>query len=599
MYKHFFKRVFDIIIGLCALPFVLLLILIFGPIIWFQDKGPIFFAGKRIGLNGKPFGMIKFRSMKVNAPDIRLEDGSTYNGDDDPRVTRIGKFLRKTSIDEIPQFLNVLIGDMSFIGPRPDPLDWIDKYKPEERIFLTVKPGITGYSQAYFRNSADAQQKIDNDVYYAKNVSFLLDVKIILKTIKTVLFRENLYKDTDMNPEAPKKLLMLGGGFLQHFVIKKARNMGYEVLVLDGNPEAEGFNDASEYAVIDIKDEEACLSYAKEKQIDGVLTAATDFSVLVMSRIAEEMHLPGINYQSAKTIKNKAAVRKCLFEAQADDTGYAFEIDSIAQIDEILSQIKYPVMVKPCDGSGSRGASKVEKKESFKKACEFAMGGSVTHRAIAEPFIVGKEYGVESFVDNGSIHILAVMQKDMTLPPYYAELGHAIPSGLTSEIENRVKQCVEKALKALKVNHGSVNMDLLITDSGEVHIVDIGARMGGNLIGSHIVPIGTGIDYMGNMIRAAVGDKTAWGPIKTAEPVATKLLALTPGKVKALPDMNRIAQEQKVVIEHHLHVGDIINEYHTNLDGCGYVVVKRDTVEKAIEDAEQTKEIIDKQIERN
>lgn len=195
MYVHFFKRVFDILIGLCALPFVLLLIIIFGPIIWFQDKGPIFYAGKRIGLNGKPFGMIKFRSMRVNAPDIRLEDGSTYNGDDDPRVTKIGMFMRKTSIDEIPQFLNVLFGQMSFIGPRPDPLDWLDKYKPEERIFLTVKPGITGYNQAYYRNSANSQEKIDHDVYYAKNISFWMDVKIIFKTIKTVLFRENLYHD--------------------------------------------------------------------------------------------------------------------------------------------------------------------------------------------------------------------------------------------------------------------------------------------------------------------------------------------------------------------------------------------------------------------
>ena len=195
MYVHFFKRVFDILIGVVALPFVLLLIIIFGPIIWFQDKGPIFYAGKRIGKNGKPFGMLKFRSMRVNAPDIRLEDGSTYNGDDDPRVTKIGKFLRKTSIDEIPQFLNVLSGQMSFIGPRPDPLDWLEKYKPEERIFLTVRPGITGYNQAYYRNSANSQEKIDHDVYYAKNISFWMDVKIIFKTIKTVLFRENLYHD--------------------------------------------------------------------------------------------------------------------------------------------------------------------------------------------------------------------------------------------------------------------------------------------------------------------------------------------------------------------------------------------------------------------
>ena len=103
MYKHFFKRIYDIIIGVLALPIVLLLILILGPIIYFTDRGPIFYNGPRIGLGGKVFKMYKFRSMRVNAPDIRTEDGSTYNGEDDPRVTKIGRFMRKTSLDEIPQ----------------------------------------------------------------------------------------------------------------------------------------------------------------------------------------------------------------------------------------------------------------------------------------------------------------------------------------------------------------------------------------------------------------------------------------------------------------------------------------------------------------
>lgn len=195
MYVSFFKRVCDFLLGLIALPFVLIAIIILGPIIWFTDRGPIFYAGKRIGQNGKPFGMLKFRSMKVNAPDIRLADGSTYNGDDDPRVTKIGKFLRKTSLDEIPQFLNVLVGQMSIIGIRPDPLDWLEKYNEHERVILTVKPGITGYNQAYFRNSADGETKLRNDVYYAEHISFVLDVKIFFKTIKTVLLRENVNID--------------------------------------------------------------------------------------------------------------------------------------------------------------------------------------------------------------------------------------------------------------------------------------------------------------------------------------------------------------------------------------------------------------------
>lgn len=391
---------------------------------------------------------------------------------------------------------------------------------------------------------------------------------------------------------------MLGGGFLQNFVIQKAKQMGYRVLVLDADPNAMGFRNADEHAVINIVDEKACLKYAQEHQVDGVLAAATDFSVLTMSRIAQKMGLPGINYEAAKCIKNKAAVRKCLFDAEADDTGYSFEINSLEEASKILPQVKFPVMMKPCDGSGSRGASRVDRAEDFEKACKFAMDGSITHRAVAEPFVDGKEYGVESFVDNGEIHILGVMQKDMTMPPYYAELGHAIPSGLSVAVEEKIKTCVHKALVALGVNHGSVNMDLLLSESGDVHIVDVGARMGGNLIGSHIIPIGTGVDYMGNMIRAAVGDATDFTSQHDPKPVATKLLALTPGIVKALPSFEQIAKEYDVTIEHHLHVGDIINEYHTNLDGCGYVVAQSDSVETAIQKAAFVRDLINNAIVR-
>ena len=391
---------------------------------------------------------------------------------------------------------------------------------------------------------------------------------------------------------------MLGGGFLQCFAIRKAKEMGYAVHCLDADPNAMGFQIADEYAVINIIDQEGCLAYAKQHQVDGVLTAATDFSVLTMSYIAQEMTLPGVNYDSAKMIKNKAQVRKCLYEAKADDTGYSYEIGSLEEIPEILPQIKFPIMMKPVDGSGSRGASKVETAKDFSKAVEFAMSGSITHRAVAEPFIDGKEYGVESFVDNGVIQVLAVMQKDMTEPPYYAELGHAIPSGLDEELEVKVKECVRRALLALNVNHGSVNMDLLITNGGNVHIVDVGARMGGNLIGSHIIPMGTGIDYMGNMIRAAMGDPTNWKTEWQPRPVATKLLALKPGIVKALPDFDDLKVRYNVRIEHHLHIGDTITPYRTNLDGCGYVIASSFDVGDSIVTAEEVRKIIDDSIVR-
>ena len=171
MYKHFGKRLVDIFIGLIALPFVLIFICVFGPIIYFSDKGSIFYKAKRIGQGGKMFGMNKFRSMIMNAPDIRLANGDTYNGDDDPRVTKVGKFMRKTSIDEIPQFLNVLNGTMSFIGPRPDTPDFLHVYEEEYPAILKIKPGLTGYNQAYFRNSIDGAEKMKNDNYYAEHLT--------------------------------------------------------------------------------------------------------------------------------------------------------------------------------------------------------------------------------------------------------------------------------------------------------------------------------------------------------------------------------------------------------------------------------------------
>ena len=199
MYKRVVKRFLDILVGITGLLFLLPMFIVFAPIIHFTDGGPVFYNAGRIGKNGKIFKMYKFRSMYVNAPDIRNSDGSTYNGDDDPRVTRIGRFMRKTSIDEFPQFINVLLGHMSLIGPRPDPPDDMDIYTEEQKFKLTVRPGITGYSQAYFRNSITQDEKFANDVYYAKNITFLFDVRIFFRTILSVLRHDNIYNEIAIN----------------------------------------------------------------------------------------------------------------------------------------------------------------------------------------------------------------------------------------------------------------------------------------------------------------------------------------------------------------------------------------------------------------
>ena len=196
MYKKYIKRIIDFFVALVSLPFVLLVVTILAPAIYISDKGSVFYNAKRVGKDGQIFKMFKLRSMYTNAPDLRNSDGSTFNSEKDPRVTKIGRFMRKTSLDEIPQLLNVLKGDMSLVGPRPTVTDK-DKIIVEDdvRARYSVKPGITGYAQAFYRNSITQNEKYKYDNYYAENISFLMDVKILLKTLSSVFMRANIYSD--------------------------------------------------------------------------------------------------------------------------------------------------------------------------------------------------------------------------------------------------------------------------------------------------------------------------------------------------------------------------------------------------------------------
>ncbi|WP_130805809.1 sugar transferase [Senegalia massiliensis] len=193
MYRNFFKRLFDLVLAIIALPFWLIILVIVGSMIYFQDNGSIFYNAPRLGKDGKVFKMYKFRSMKMNAPDIRNEDGSTFNSADDPRLTRIGKFIRKTSLDETPQLLNIIKGNMSIIGPRPDLPEHMDLYEGNEARKLEIRPGVTGYNQAYFRNTIPWKERIKNDIYYIDHLTMWMDIKVFFKTAILVLKKEYVF----------------------------------------------------------------------------------------------------------------------------------------------------------------------------------------------------------------------------------------------------------------------------------------------------------------------------------------------------------------------------------------------------------------------
>lgn len=196
MYVHVVKRIFDILISIIAMPILLVLSIVFGARIKAEDGGPVFYNAPRVGQGGREFTMFKFRSMKVGAPDLVMEDGSTYNAADDPRMTRVGKFMRRTSIDEFPQFLNILVGQMSLVGPRPDLKRETELYRGNEAEKLLVKPGLTGYAAVYGGRNAPAwHDRLALDVWYVHNISFWLDVKIFFKTFGAILSQEGVYAE--------------------------------------------------------------------------------------------------------------------------------------------------------------------------------------------------------------------------------------------------------------------------------------------------------------------------------------------------------------------------------------------------------------------
>lgn len=203
-YRLWAKRFFDIVGAIALMPPVALAIPIVAAAIKFDDRGPTFYVSPRLGKNLIPFGMYKFRTMKVDASDIRNPDGTTFNSLTDPRVTKVGNFLRSTSIDELPQILNVLKGDMSFVGPRPSPLGIEDKYSAKHKEKFNVLPGITGLSQSLRRNNGTLEDVQEDDLSYVRDFSFAGDLRIVLRTAQMVLRREGINRQAGSDSSSKK-----------------------------------------------------------------------------------------------------------------------------------------------------------------------------------------------------------------------------------------------------------------------------------------------------------------------------------------------------------------------------------------------------------
>ena len=301
-----------------------------------------------------------------------------------------------------------------------------------------------------------------------------------------------------------KKIAIIGGSYLQQPAVEMAQACGYEVHCFAWREGATCDKVADYFYPISIVEKEQILEKCEEIGIDGITTIASDVAVPTVCYVAERMGLIGNGYENALKSTNKYLMSRCFAEAGIPAPAFC----RVKAGDDLsaLSAFSLPMIVKPTDRSGSLGVEIIKQREQLvplvTKACDY----SFHQEAIVEEFIEGREVSVESISWEGRHFVLQITDKVTTGEPYFVELEHHQPSNLPKEIQEKIRSLVPRALDALHIRYGASHSEIKITPTGELFIIEIGARMGGDFIGSTLVKLSTGYDFLKGVIEVALGD---------------------------------------------------------------------------------------------
>lgn len=317
---------------------------------------------------------------------------------------------------------------------------------------------------------------------------------------------------------AVKKLVIIGANDFQNQLIVKAKERGFETHVFAWQCGDIGERTADCFYPISIIEKEQILEKCKEIQPDGIISIASDLASITVNYVAEYLGLTGNGMESVMLSTNKYMMRKA-FEANGDPSPKYYRSDEIT--DAVLSQLQLPLIVKPVDRSGSRGINKVQHKDELPEAIHTAEELSFDNRAIVEEYVEGQEYSVEYISYNGKHTFLALTKKYTTGSPHFIETGHLEPATIADDVLGNIKSIVEHALDTLKIKNGASHSEIKVNDDGEIKIIEIGGRMGGDCIGSDLVQISTGYDFVNMVIDVACGHEPEFK--KVCEPAVAKI----------------------------------------------------------------------------
>lgn len=302
-----------------------------------------------------------------------------------------------------------------------------------------------------------------------------------------------------------KKIVIIGANDFQNPLILKAKEMGLETHVFAWRDGSVGERTADFFYPISIVERERIFKECERIRPDAVASIGSDLAMLTVNEAAGRLGLPCNSMECTRISTNKYAMRQAFQAAGIKVPGFR-KADAQTKSEE-MKGLDLPVIVKPTDRSGSRGITKLEDWSGFSEALKLAVENSLEKRAIVEEYLTGEEYSCECISYQGVHYFLALTKKYTTGHPHFIETGHMEPSGLSTRQVEKVKKAVFQALNALQVKNGASHTEFMIDEEDQVKIIEVGARMGGDCIGSHLVPLTTGYDYVRMVIDTACGKK--------------------------------------------------------------------------------------------
>lgn len=301
-----------------------------------------------------------------------------------------------------------------------------------------------------------------------------------------------------------RNLAVIGASYLQMPLIKRAKTLGCITHVFAWETGDVGEKAADFFYPISIVEKEAILHKCREIGINGICSIASDLAMITVNYVADQLGLVGNSLECTEKSTNKHKMRRC-FEENGDPSPKSILVDDLADLDGVT--LSYPVIVKPTDRSGSRGIAKLEDGGGLAEALARAKSLSLEGCALVEEFAEGQEYSVECISWKGEHRFLAMTQKYTTGAPMFIETGHLQPAPVSEECLNRVKTVVFHALDSLEIKNGASHSELKITPDGRITLIEIGGRMGGDFIGSDLVRLSTGFDFVKAVIQTALGER--------------------------------------------------------------------------------------------